>query len=71
MAITIIDLVTPKAGAKHELLFNKPATITLDETNLKKNVSEKHSSLFWVIVIDTENKFYNIDQPDHQNHFYV
>jgi len=25
MSVTILILVTPKAGAKHELLFNKPA----------------------------------------------
>jgi len=24
--MTFVNLVTPKAGAKHELLFNKPAT---------------------------------------------
>jgi hypothetical protein len=26
MSLTIMNLVTPKAGAKHELLFNKPAS---------------------------------------------
>ncbi len=26
MSVTIMYLVTPKAGAKHELLFNKPAS---------------------------------------------
>ncbi len=25
--MTIVNLVTPKAGAKRELLFNKPATV--------------------------------------------
>jgi hypothetical protein len=25
ISVTIMNLVTPKAGAKHELLFNKPA----------------------------------------------
>jgi hypothetical protein len=24
ISVTIINLITPKAGAKHELLFNKP-----------------------------------------------
>jgi hypothetical protein len=25
ISVAIVNLVTPKAGAKHELLFNKPA----------------------------------------------
>jgi hypothetical protein len=27
-----MDLVTPKVGTEHELLFNKPASGTLDNT---------------------------------------
>ncbi len=27
--LTFMKLVTPKVGAKHELLFNKPATVGL------------------------------------------
>ncbi len=26
MSLTIMNLITPKAGAKHELLFNEPAS---------------------------------------------
>jgi hypothetical protein len=26
ISLAIVNLVTPKAGAKHELLFNKPTT---------------------------------------------
>ncbi len=33
ISFTIINLVTPKAGAKHELLFNKPA-LGVQETPL-------------------------------------
>jgi hypothetical protein len=31
--LTIINLVTPKAGARHELLFNKPASGLLNESS--------------------------------------
>jgi hypothetical protein len=27
MAIIVMNLVTPKVGAQHELLFNKPASV--------------------------------------------
>ncbi len=27
ISVTIVDLVTPKAGAKQELLFNEPASV--------------------------------------------
>ncbi len=27
MSLAVVNLVTPKAGAKHELLFNKSASI--------------------------------------------
>ncbi len=33
ISVTIMILVTPKAGAKHELLFNKPASGYQEEFN--------------------------------------
>jgi hypothetical protein len=51
-----MNLVTPKVGAKHELLFNEPASDISEKTcfdltlkyfaRLKKLDRDKHSSLF-------------------------
>jgi hypothetical protein len=31
ISLIFIDSVTPKVGAKHELLFNEPATVSAPE----------------------------------------
>jgi hypothetical protein len=49
MALTIMNLVKPKAAAKHELLFNKPTSVlwpcchihTVDEVLLQFNELER------------------------------
>ncbi len=46
-----MNWVTPKAGAKHDLLFNKPASEAylmelLADLNTPDKTSNKHTSLF-------------------------
>jgi hypothetical protein len=55
ISITFIDLVTPKARAKHELLFNKPASVALDETNLKK-MSVRNTPAYFGSLSVTQTK---------------
>jgi hypothetical protein len=38
MSVTVMTLVTPKAGAKHELLFNKLASKAHAEDSLLRPV---------------------------------
>jgi hypothetical protein len=33
ISVTIMDLVTPKAGAKHELLFNELSSEAMDSSH--------------------------------------
>jgi hypothetical protein len=42
ISLAVENLVTPKAGAKHELLFNKPASVlgATKFTNGRANSSE-------------------------------
>ncbi len=40
ISVTIMNLAAPKAGVKHELLFNKPASETLHLQNLSWKNSE-------------------------------
>ncbi len=40
--LAIVKLVTPKAGAKHELLFNKPASASLENGKEKKTEYEQY-----------------------------
>ncbi len=60
---TIMNLVTPKVGAKLELLFNEPAPGSLALVpNLRlagKYLTEKHSRLFHPTV--AEKKSFDID----------
>jgi hypothetical protein len=37
ISVTIMNLVTPKAGAKHELLFNKPPQSALLKLEITQN----------------------------------
>ncbi len=39
--MTVINLVTPKARAKHELLFNKPASLFLCKLIRDQSVEQK------------------------------
>jgi hypothetical protein len=51
ISLIFINLVTPKVGAKHELLFNKPAT----EAGLLNKSSHLASALGvpkFIIVVD-------------------
>jgi hypothetical protein len=42
----MINFVTPKAGAKHGLLYNNPASVLFKKDYIKMNSSIKHASLF-------------------------
>ncbi len=57
-----MNLVTPKVGAKHKLLFNKPdSDLTLKlKAYLEKLTGDKHSTLLETFVNYGRKKFYNI-----------
>ncbi len=56
--VSIMNLVTPKAGANHELLFNKPASVvTLSHVMLGVVMVSVVAPFCWD-VNDDEKKFY-------------
>ncbi len=56
--VTIMNLVTPKAGAKHELLFNKPASGLTHKhlIRLERPARFKRSSLLGLFIGYDKNK---------------
>ncbi len=48
ISVTIMDLVTPKAGAKHELLFNELSSEAMDS-------SHTHWLKIWYYIGSTGN----------------
>ena len=63
--MTVINMAAPKAGAKRELLFNKPASAGLRAplSLILKKLSQEHSSLFIRNVIDEEEKRFKTLTP--------
>jgi hypothetical protein len=59
-----MNLVTPKAGAKHDILFNEPASNLACKysTRLEWTDSDKHSSLLRCGINNAYKKFYRINQ---------
>ncbi len=56
--VSIMNLVTPKAGAKHELLFNKPASVVTLSHVMLGVVIVSVVAPFCRDVNDDEKKFY-------------
>jgi len=54
--VAIVNLVTPKVGAKHELLFNKPASPASNSHSISATVSPQGLSVFvFTTFVLTEN----------------
>ncbi len=51
-SLAAVNLVTPKAGAKHELFFNEPASVALGVTKFERINLEFGYSLFYYLTIN-------------------
>jgi hypothetical protein len=63
ISLSVVNLLTPKAGAKHELLFNKPACVA-DLLNIQVGL-KRHISVTKIIPLT----FMNLVTPKGQTKY--
>jgi len=70
MSVTIMNLVTPKAGAKHGLLFNEPASGLSENTKTDYLGCDALSKklTYYATVLVTAVKKYSDTGPGLQRH---
>jgi len=48
--LTVVNLVTPKVGAKHELLFNKPASADQNVKQIPQSAMSLNLESFMIVI---------------------